>query len=153
MLKLSREKMEDQLDEEIELERRLAEIKAKKAAAKPEAKVLMVQVDEEAYMEYWSTDSDDEEMRKPTHGALFVESMPVEKKEEIHPSWKEKTPKKISTEKRVPVSKIGGSCFMVKAVSSEKGRLSSEDDSVSSEDGKAKSSGSSDDSTGASSYS
>ena len=82
LLKMSREKMEEQLDEESELERRLAEIKTTKAekakkiaaTATPESKVLMVQNEneEESYMEYWSTDSDDEEMMKPTHGGALL---------------------------------------------------------------------------------
>ena len=59
-------------------------------------------------MENWSTDSDDEEMRKPTHGALFVASQNSTKKNEP-----------VIVKKKVPESKIGGSCFMVKSVPSE----------------------------------
>ena len=54
-------------------------------------------------MEFWSSDSDDEEMRKPTHGALFVASQSSTKSDEP-----------VVAKKKVPESKIDR-CFMVKS--------------------------------------
>ena len=76
MLKKMSEKNVDD-DEEANLIRRLEEIKKKKVGSNNTMNALLVQgynVDDDfGGVEVWSTNSEDEEVRKPTHGrALLV---------------------------------------------------------------------------------
>ena len=69
------EKDEDK-DEEASLLKRLEEIKRKKAATNPSMNALVVQdsVDDDEFdgVQVWSTNSEDDEVRKPSHGKSYV---------------------------------------------------------------------------------
>ena len=63
-------------DEEASLMKKLEEIKRKKAATNPSMNALIVQgsVDDDEFggVQVWSTDSEDDEVRKPSHGKAYV---------------------------------------------------------------------------------
>ena len=63
-------------DEEALLQKKLDEIRKKKSTANPSMNALIVQgsvVDDEfGGVEVWSTDSEDDEVRKPSHGKACV---------------------------------------------------------------------------------
>ena len=70
------EEKDEEKDEEANLLKRLEEIKTKKAATNPSMNALVVQglVDDDEFggVQVWSTDSEDDEVRKPTHGKAYV---------------------------------------------------------------------------------
>ncbi|KAL7610003.1 hypothetical protein Lser_V15G12622 [Lactuca serriola] len=75
VLKKMAEKDEEK-DEEAILMKKLEEIKRKKAATNPSMNALIVQGsaedDEFGGVQVWSTDSKDDEVRKPSHGKAYV---------------------------------------------------------------------------------
>ena len=67
---------DDGNDEEAVLQKRLDELRKKKSTTNPSINALIVQGsvndDEFGSTEVWSTDSEDDEVRKPTHGKAYV---------------------------------------------------------------------------------
>ncbi|KAL7609531.1 hypothetical protein Lser_V15G12916 [Lactuca serriola] len=69
-------KKDEEKYEEASLLKRLEEIKRKKAATNPSMNALVVQdsVDDDEFggVQVWATDSEDDEVRRPTHGKAYV---------------------------------------------------------------------------------
>ncbi|KAL7583919.1 hypothetical protein Lser_V15G43916 [Lactuca serriola] len=67
---------DDEKDEEALLQKKLDEIRKKKSTANPSMNALIVQGsvanDEFGGVEVWSSDSEDDEVRKPSHGKAYV---------------------------------------------------------------------------------
>ncbi|XP_052625994.1 uncharacterized protein LOC128133027 [Lactuca sativa] len=67
---------DEEKDEEALLQKRLDEMRKKKSTANPSMNALIVQGsvadDEFGGVEVWSTDSEDDEVRKPSHGKACV---------------------------------------------------------------------------------
>ncbi|KAL7593349.1 hypothetical protein Lser_V15G31515 [Lactuca serriola] len=67
---------DDEKDEEAVLQKRLDKMRKKKSTANPSMNALIVQGsvadDEFGSTEVWSTNSEDDEVRKPTHGKAYV---------------------------------------------------------------------------------